>query len=139
MGIYDGNRKSIETHASVSSCNGVSALNERRPEPTTTRRARPQQCPVPVEATVYWWRLDEIRSSHARNRFGLMPTTPVRFRCIGTLTAKYPQRYRVDLAQGLDWLPDLSTQELKELGASLAVAISYKLVPLQLETAGYIC
>ena len=80
-----------------------------------------------MDATVYWWRVDDIRSTHAKNRFGLMPTTPVRFPCIGTLTSKYPKRYRVDLAQVLDWLPDLTSLELKELGSSLAVAVKYKL------------
>ena len=87
-------------------------------------RGRQHQVPVPVEATVYWWRSDEGRGSYAPNQFGVMPATPVRFRCVGTLTPKYPHRYRVDLAQALDWLPYLAGNELKELGASLALIIS---------------
>ena len=83
--------------------------------------------PVPVEATVHWWRTDERRAACSPNQFGVMPTTPVRFRCIGTLIAKYPKRYRVELVQALDWLPELTCRELKELGASLATAISVKL------------
>ena len=80
-----------------------------------------------MEATVYWWRSDERRAAWAPNQFGIMPATPVRFRCVGTLTPKYPQRYRVDLARALDWLPYLERHELKELGASLALMISKKL------------
>ena len=83
--------------------------------------------PVPVEATVYWWRSDERRAAWSPNQFGIMPATPIRFRCVGTLTPKFPQRYRVDLARALDWLPYLSRNELKELGASLALMISKKL------------
>lgn len=132
MGTYASKLKSITTSADAPGCNGAAAVTGRspataRPESNTSRRARQQQGPMPAEATVYWWRVDEIRSTHAKNRFGLMPTRPVRFRCIGTLTAKYPKRYRVDLAQGLDWLPDLTPLELKELGASLAVAVRFKL------------
>ncbi|PKB73203.1 MAG: hypothetical protein BZY75_03040 [SAR202 cluster bacterium Io17-Chloro-G7] len=56
-----------------------------------------------------------------------MPTIPVRFRCIGSLSAKFPQRYRVDLAQALDWLPELSPRELRHLSASLGEAIAIKL------------
>lgn len=83
--------------------------------------------PAPVEATVYWWRTDERRAACSPNQFCIMPATPVRFRCIGALTAKYPKRYRVELAQALDWLPELTRRELKELGASLATALSVKL------------
>ncbi len=82
---------------------------------------------IPVEATVYWWRTDEVRSSNAGNKFCVMPAEPVRFRCIGTLSPKYPRRFRVDLAQALDRLPKLTGPELKALGASLATAISKKL------------
>ena len=91
-------------------------------------RGRRHNVPVPVEATVYWWRSDEHRAACASpSQFGIMPATPVRFRCVGTLTPKYPQRYRVDLARALDWLPYLARNELKELGASLALMISKKL------------
>ena len=82
---------------------------------------------IPVQATVYWWRTDEVRSSNAGNKFCVTPAEPVRFRCIGTLTPKYPRRFRVDLAQALDRLPELTGPELKALGASLATAISKQL------------
>ena len=132
MVTYDRKQKPMTTQGGAPGRNGEAALNERSPasagpESDTSRRPRQQQSRVPVDATVYWWRVDEIRSTHAKNRFGLMPTTPVRFRCIGSLTSKHPKRYRVDLAQGLDWLPGLTSLELKELGASLAVAVKDKL------------
>ncbi len=82
---------------------------------------------IPVEATVYWWRTDQAKSSNSGNKFCVMPAEAVRFRCIGSLTPKYPRRFRVDLAQALDRLPELTGAELKALGASLATAISKKL------------
>ena len=82
---------------------------------------------IHMEATVYWWRTDEVKSSSAGNKFCVMPPEPVRFRCIGSLTPKYPRRFRVDLAQALDRLPELTGPELKAVGASLATAISKKL------------
>ena len=88
---------------------------------------RNHQCPVPVEATVYWWRIGERKSLCTANQFGVIPATPVRFRCIGTITPKHPKRYRVELAQALDWMPELTRRELKDLGASLALAVSEKL------------
>lgn len=92
----------------------------------STRR-RQHSVPAPVEATVYLWRPDERRGAGSSNQFGIMPAMPIRFRCIGALTSKSPQRYRVDLAQALDRLPDLSRNELKELGVCLALLISKKL------------
>ena len=88
---------------------------------------RNHQRPVPVEATVYWWRIGERKSSCSANNFGVIPATPVRFRCIGSITPKHPKRYRVELAQALDWLPDLTRRELRDLGATLALAVSEKL------------
>ncbi len=88
---------------------------------------RNRQSPVPVEATVYWCRIGERKSLCSANHFGLVPTTPIRFRCVGSITPKHPKRYRVELAQALDWLPDLTARELKDLGAKLAVAVSEKL------------
>ncbi len=90
-------------------------------------RSRDRAAPVLVEATVHWWRTDERRSACSSNQFGVMPTTPVRFRCVGALTPKYPKRYRIELAQALDWLPELSQRELKLLGASLVEAVATKL------------
>ena len=90
-------------------------------------RSRDHAAPVLVEATVHWWRTDERRGACSSNQFGVMPTTPVRFRCIGALTPKYPKRYRIELAQALDWLPELTQRELKDLGASLVEVIAAKL------------
>ena len=90
-------------------------------------RSRDRAAPVLVEATVHWWRTGERRGGCSSNQFGLMPTTPVRFRCIGALTPKSPKRYRIDLAQALDWLPELTPRELKDLGASLVEAVATEL------------
>ncbi len=90
-------------------------------------RNRNHQCPVPVEATVYWSRIGERKSPCSDNHFDVIPATPVRFRCVGSITPKHPKRYRVELAQALDCLPDLTKRELKDLGAILALAVSEKL------------
>ena len=90
-------------------------------------RSRHCAAPVLVEATVHWWRTDDRRGTCSTNQFGVMPTTPVRFRCVGAITPKYPKRYRIELAQALDWLPELTPRELKGLGASLVEAIATKL------------
>ena len=98
-------------------------------EPARKRRSRDRQpyTPDPVEATVFWWWTDDGRTACMENQFSTMPATPIRFRCIGTNSAKSPKRYRVDLAQALDWLPELNRRELKSLGAALAEALSRKL------------
>ena len=62
-----------------------------------------------------------------KNQFSTILATHIRFRCIGTNSAKSPKRYRVDLAQALNWLPELNRRELKSLGAALAEALSCKL------------
>jgi hypothetical protein len=100
-----------------------------RPEPTPKRRSRDRQpyTPEPVEATVFWWFTDDGRTACMENQFSTVPATPIRFRCIGTNSAKYPKRYRVDPAQALDWLPELNRRELKALGTALAEALSRKL------------
>ena len=90
-------------------------------------RSRERAAPMLVEATVHWRKSNERRGNCAPNQFGVMPTTPVRFRCIGALTPKCPRRYRIDLAQALDWLPELSQRELKGLGTSLVEAVAIKL------------
>jgi hypothetical protein len=109
---------------------GLAAVAEPlSPEPARKRRSRDRQpfTPDPVEATVFWWWTDEGRTACMENQFSTMPATPIRFRCIGTSGAKYPKRYRVDLAQALDWLPELNRRELKALGAALAEALSRKM------------
>ena len=108
----------------------VDALSNGLPaasDPETNNRGRKFRGLIPVEATVYWWCTDERRSGTAGNKFSVTPAAPVRFRCIGNLSYKYPKRYRVDLAQALDWLPELNRREVKQLGASLATAISKQL------------
>ena len=99
------------------------------PEPAPKRRSRDSQpyTPEPVEATVWWWWTDDGRTACMESQFSTMPAAPIRFRCLGTNSAKYPKRYRVDLAQALDWLPELNRRELKALGAALAAALSRKL------------
>ena len=99
------------------------------PEPAPKRRSRDRQpfTPEPVEATVWWWWTDEGRTACMENQFSTLPATPIRFRCLGTTSTKSPKRFRVDLAQALDRIPDLNRRELKELGCSLAVALSRKL------------
>ena len=90
-------------------------------------RSRDRATPLVVEATLHWWRTEERRGPLSSIHFGVMPATPVRFRCIGALMPKYPKRYRIELAQALDWLPELTQRELKLLGASLMEAIASKL------------
>ena len=99
------------------------------PEPIPKRRSRDRQpfTPEPVEATVFWWWTEDGRTACMENQFSTTPPTPIRFRCIGTNSAKYPKRYRVDLAQTLDRLPELNRKELKGLGIALAKALSLKL------------
>lgn len=109
---------------------GLTAVAEPvAPEPARKRRSRDRQpfTPEPVEATVWWWWSNDGRSACMQNQFSTMPATPIRFRCLGTSSAKYPKRYRVDLAQALDRLPELNRRELKSLGNALAEALSHKL------------
>ena len=128
MGLTNNGHASVSTVVRPGhSLSGVGSPTGIRSGLKISDRGRQHNVPVPVEATVYWWRSDERRAAWSPNQFGLMPATPIRFRCVGTLTPKYPQRYRVDLARALDWLPYLSRNELKELGASLALMISKKL------------
>ena len=61
------------------------------------------------------------------NQFSTAPATPIRFRCIGTSSSKSPKRYRVDLAQTMDWLPELNRRELKALGNAVADSLSRQL------------
>ena len=109
---------------------GLTAVaNPVTADPASKRRSRDRQpfTPDPVEATVFWWWTDDGRTACMENQFSTMPPTPIRFRCIGTSSAKNPKRYRVDLAQALDRLPELNRKELKALGTALAEALSHKL------------
>ena len=106
---------------------GLTAMANR--EPATKRRSRDRQpfTPEPVVATVYWWWSDDGRSAMMENWFSTMAATPLRFRCLGTNSAKYPKRYRVDLAQALDPMPELNKRELKALSNAIRDALSRKL------------
>ena len=106
---------------------GLTAM--ANPEPATKRRSRDRQpfTPEPVVATVYWWWSDDGRSPWMKNQFSTMAATPLRFRCLGTNSAKYPKRYRVDLAQALDPMPELNKRELKALSNAIHDALSRKL------------
>ncbi len=89
-------------------------------------KARHGSEPVPVEVTIYRWKPD-LRLRGVSNKFGTSPATPIRFQCLGTLSQKFPKRYRVELASAMDRLPDLSRLELKGLVYSLALAIALSL------------
>ena len=106
---------------------GLTAMANR--EPATKRRSRDRQpfTPEPVVATVYWWWTDDGRSAWMENQFSTMAATPLRFRCLGTTSAKYPKRYRVDLAQALDPMPELNKRELEALSNAIHDALSRKL------------
>ena len=106
---------------------GLTAMANR--EPATKRRSRDRQpfTPEPVVATVYWWWTDDGRSAWMENQFSTVAATPLRFRCLGITSAKYPKRYRVDLAQALDPMPELNKRELKALSNAIHDALSRKL------------
>ena len=106
---------------------GLTAMANR--EPATKRRSRDRQpfTPEPVVATVYWWWTDDGRSAWMENQFSTMAATPLRFRCLGITSAKYPKRYRVDLAQALDPMPELNKRELEALSNAIHDALSRKL------------
>lgn len=93
------------------------------------RRSRDREPfrPDPIDATVFWWWTNDGRTACMENQFSEMPATPVRFRCIGSLSTKHPKRFRVDLVQALDWLPELNRRELKALGVTLAAILSKKM------------
>lgn len=93
------------------------------------RRSRDREPfrPDPIDATVWWWWTSDGRTACMENQFSEMPATPVRFRCVGSLSTKYPRRFRVDLVQALDWVPELNRRELKALGVTLAGILSKKM------------
>ncbi len=100
--------------------------NPNNAEPATKRRSRDRQpfTPEPVVATVYWWWTNDGRTACMENQFSTMAATPIRFRCLGTNSTKYPRRFRVDLAQALDPVPELNKRELKALGNAICEALS---------------
>jgi len=100
--------------------------NPNNAEPATKRRSRDRQpfTPEPVVATVYWWWTNDGRTACMENQFSTMAATPIRFRCLGTNSTKCPRRFRVDLAQALDPVPELNKRELKALGNAICEALS---------------
>ena len=99
------------------------------PEPAAKRRSRDRQpfSPEPIVATVYWWWTDDGRTACMENQFSTMAATPIRFRCLGTNSPKYPKRFRVDLAQALDPLPELNKREMKALGNAITASLTRQL------------
>ena len=99
------------------------------PEPAPKRRSRDRQpfTPAPIVATVYWWWTQDSRTACMENQFSTMAATPVRFRCRGANGGKYPKRFRIDLAQALDPLPELNKREMKALGNAIVESLSRKL------------
>ena len=106
---------------------GLTAMANREPATKRRSRARPPFTPEPVVATVYWWWTDDGRSAWMENQFSTMAATPLRFRCLGPTSAKYPKRYRVDLAQALAPMPELNKRELKALRGAIHEALRRKL------------
>lgn len=98
-------------------------------EPGIKHRSRDRQpfTPEPILATVYWWWIDDGRTACMENQFSTIAATPIRFRCLGTNSPKYPKRFRVDLAQALDPLPKLNKREMKALGGAICDALSRQL------------
>ena len=98
-------------------------------ESTSKRRSRDRQpyTPEPVMITVFWWQTDNGRTACMENQFSSAAATPLRFRCLGTNSSKYPKRFRVDLAQALDPMPALDRRELKALGGAIATTLSRQL------------
>ena len=82
-------------------------------------------CAESVDVTLYQWRDDDRR--RVVLKFGTMPAAPVRFRCTGTFTKEYPQRFRVELARAMDSMPQLDPREIKQLGEVLELAIANQL------------
>ena len=99
------------------------------PEPATKRRSRDRQpfTPAPIVATVYWWWTQDGRTACMENQFSTTAATPIRFRCLGANSCKYPKRFRVDLAQALDPLPEFNKREMKALGNAIVESLSRKL------------
>lgn len=93
------------------------------------RRSRDREpySPDPIEATVWWWWTDDGRTACMENQFSTIPATPIRFRCLGSMSPKSPKRFRVDLVQALDQIPELNRRELKALGGALASVLERKL------------
>ena len=77
--------------------------------------------------TVFWWHTEVGQSASMGNQFSTKATFALRFRCLGTTTTKYPKRYRVDLAQAMDPMPELDRRELKALGSAISDSLSKQL------------
>ena len=98
-------------------------------ESTSKRRSHDKRPfpPEPVMVTVFWWQTDNGRTACMENQFSPAAATPLRFRCLGTNSSKYPKRFRVDLAQALDPMPELDRHERTALGGAIATTLSRQL------------
>ena len=98
-------------------------------ESAPKRRSRDRQpfSPDPVMVTVFWWHTEVGQSASMENQFSTKSAFALRFRCLGTTTTKYPKRYRVDLAQAMDPMPELDRRELKALGSAISDSLSKQL------------
>ena len=104
-------------------------VSEQASEQSTKRRSRDRQpfMPDPVMVTVFWWQANDRRATSPDNQFSASAAIPLRFRCLGTDSSKYPKRYRVDLAQAMDPMPELDRRELKALGGAISESLSKEL------------
>ncbi|MEC8857765.1 MAG: hypothetical protein VX664_10290 [Chloroflexota bacterium] len=106
----------------------TAVANPTTEEPGTKCRSRDRKpyTPEPIVATVWWWTANG-RTAGMENQFSTKAAIPLRFRCLGSNSAKYPKRYRVDLAQALDPMPELDKKEMKALGIAICEALSRQL------------
>jgi len=118
-----------EGSAAVASVSNSALVSERASEQSTKRRSRDRQpfTPDPVMVTVFWWQANDGRATSPDNQFSASAAIPLRFRCLGTNSSKYPKRYRVDLAQAMDPMPELDRRELKALGGAISESLSKEL------------
>ena len=98
-------------------------------ESALKRRSRDREpcSPDPVMVTVLRWHTELRQSASMENQFSTKSAFALRFRCLGTTTTKYPKRYRVDLAQAMDPMPELDRRELKALGSAISDSLSKQL------------
>ncbi len=118
-------QRTDESHGAVASPKNPGMVSESAPK----RRSRDRQpfSPDPVMVTVFWWQTEDCQAASMANQFSTKAALALRFRCLGTTTTKYPKRYRVDLAQALDPMPELERRELKALGGAIAESLSKQL------------
>ena len=57
------------------------------------------------------------------NQFSTKAAFALRFRCLGNTTTKYLKRYRVNLAQAMDPMPELDRMGLKALDSAISESL----------------